>query len=543
MRATKGRKIWATSGFLFLVVALIGVLVLTACAGGGGNGGNGATPRPRPWVLKFARATTGIGGGLGIDPGTSSEGTSPGLQADWLTSWEWDGEAFQRVPVIATSWEFNRDTMTTDHWIRTDVPFHNGDFVTAEDIKFSMDRYFDPDVVGPEWAAINDRFVNRVEIVAPDHIRTYWDEWNWAYVLSNSGVPLVPKDYIEGLIADLGNLEGWTEWAEQPVTTGAFKVADWERDSYVHLVKAFDEHFYHGVPPFDEVYVYVVVEPSTRLAMLKAGEVDIANIPPAMVSDVENDPNLTLAWSRYSSPWCVRFYDVFLGGMGPLTKDKVRQAIKLAIDREGIGEYVFHGALEPWGSFYPPYHIAYREREPDPYDPEEAQRLLEEAGYLDGFDIVFSYPLDREAESQALVASLADVGIRAEATGIEPTTWATMLWTNQHIGMGYIHQPWWGGSSVFDIGQFVNDWGAQGTRDSPEIEAAWEAQNAATTEEEYILTCQAAEDVLFDLDCQMVVWAVHGAYGYTNDTIESWEPTMGSELDQNLFRVTLKKYM
>jgi len=45
------------------------------------------------------------------------------------------------------------------------------------------------------------------------------------------------------------------------------------------------------------------------------------------------------------------------------------------------------------------------------------------------------------------------------------------------------------------------------------------------------------------LDCQMVVWAVHGAYGYTNDTIESWEPTMGSELDQNLFRVTLKKYM
>jgi peptide/nickel transport system substrate-binding protein len=431
-----------------------------------------------------------------------------------------------------------------DYWIRTDVPFHNGDLVTAEDVKFSLDRYLDPDVVGPEWAAINDRFLNRAEIVAADHIRMYFDEWNWAYALSTSGAPVVPKKYIENLVANLGKVEGWTAWAEQPVTTGAFKVVDWERDSYVHLVKAFDEHFYHGVPPFDEAYVYVVVEPSTRLAQLKAGEVDIANIPPSNVLDVKNDPKLSLVWSKYSSPWCVRFYDVFTPETpSPLQDPDVRKAIKLGIDREGIAENVFQGAFEPWGSFYPPYHIGYRERDPDPYDPTEAKRLLTEAGYPDGFDIVFSYPLDRQAESLAVIASLAQVGIRAEAKGYEPTTWATMLWNNQHVGMGYIHQPWWAGSSVFDIGDFVNGWGAQGTRWSPEIRAAWEAQNAATTEEEYTQTCQAAEDVLFGLDCQMVVWAVHGAYGYTNKTIKSWEPTQGSELDQSLFRVTLKEYL
>jgi len=540
MRDMKGRKSWVTVGFLVFVVALIGALVLTACAPSDGNGGNGGTPRPRPWVLRFARATTGIGANIGIDPMAGAYSYNA-LQSESLI--HFDRDTLQRVPGIATSWEFNREEMYIDYWLRDDVRFHNGDLVTAEDVKFSWDRCFDEDVVGG-WVTIFERFVDSVEVVAADQVRIYVKEWMWSYFAEGGGPPIIPKNYIEDLVEDLGKEGGWAEWAENPVLTGPFKVVDWELDSYVHLVKAFDEHWYYGAPPFDEAYINVVVEPATRLAMLKAGEVDIANVPPANVPDVESDPNLTLVMSEYSSPWMVRLYDAFYPGEpSPLLDPNVRRAVSLAIDREGIGENVLHGTHEPWGSFYPPYHIGYRYREPDPYDPDEARRLLEEAGYPDGFDTIFSYPLDRAGESQAVIASLADVGIRAEATGIEPTTWAMMLWTNDHRGMGYIHQPWWGGSTYFDIGQLVYDWGAQGFRDSPEIAAAYDAQIAAPTIEEYIQACKAAEDVFWGLDGQIVLWAVHGAYGYTNDTIEDWQPTRGGELDQNFMYVTMEEYM
>ena len=541
MRVMKNRKSWMTVGFLVFVVALIGALVLTACAPSG-NGGNGRTPRPRPWVLKFARATTGIGGTIGIDPMTSSSYSINALQSESLI--HLDRETLQRGPGIATSWEFNREEMYIDYWLRDDVRFHNGDLVTAEDVKFSWDRCFYEELVSG-WATILERFVDSVEVVAEDQVRIYVNEWSWSYFAESGGPPIIPQDYIEDLCGgDITNAEGWIEWAENPVLTGPFKVVDWELDNYAHLVKAFDEHWYYGAPPFDEAYIYVVVEPSTRLAMLKAGEVDIANIPPANVPDVENDPNLTLVMSEYSSPWMIRFYDVFYPSEpSPLLNPDVRRAVSLAIDREGIAENVFSGTFEPWGSFYPPYHVAYRYREPDTYDPDEAQRLLEEAGYPDGFDTVFSYPLDRAAESEAVIASLVDVGIRAEATGYEPTTWATMLWTDQHRGMGYIHQPWWGGSTYFDIGQLVYDWGAQGTRNSPEIAAAYDAQVAAPDLEAYTLACQAAEDVFWELDCQIVLWAVHGAYGYTNDTIEDWQPWPGGELDQNFMYVTMEEYL
>jgi len=536
MRVTKSKRIWATSGFLFLVAALIAALALTSCAGGGGNGGNG---EPSPPVLKFARATTGIGGAVGIDPMTNGEGSSSALQSEALV--HYDRETLQQIPGIATSWEMNHDEMYIDYWIRTDVPFHNGDLVTAEDVKFSWDRCFYEDLVGG-WAPVLENFVDSIEVIAPDQIRINSKMWSWSFVAGAGGPPIIPKDYIEDLCGgDITDVDGWTEWAEQPVLTGPFKVVDWERDSYVHLVKAFDEHWFYGAPPFDEAYIYVVVEPATRLAMLKAGEVDIANIPPPNVPDVESDPNLTLVWSEYSSPWMIRLYDVFYPSeASPLLDPDVRRAVSLAIDREGIAENVFAGCFEPWGSWYPPYHVGYTYREPDPYDPDEAQRLLEEAGHPDGFDIVFSYPLDRAAGSQAVIASLADAGIRAEATGIEPTTWANMLYNEEHRGMGYIHQLWWGGSTWFDIGDLIWGWGGQGTRDSLEIAQAYNTQLFAETVEEYIQTCKAAEDVLWELDFQIPVWAVHGAYGYTNDTIESWEPTQGSELDQNFMYVTMK---
>ena len=523
----KGRKRWITGGFLFLVVALIGALVLTACGGGGGNGGNGGNGEtPRPWIVRYGYPTTGIGGVVGIDPSTTIAGIVSVQTAESL--FRGDPDTLEVVPSLATSFEAGPSHFYVDYTIRQGVKFHNGDLMTAEDVKFSYDKMHDYDLV-EALAPVYDRFIDRVEIIDTDKVRVYFKEWSWNWLTSSPVI--IPKNYIEDV--------GWEEWAEEPVLTGPFKIVDWERDVYAHLVKAFPEegHWYYGTdfPNYDELYIYSVVEPSTRLAMLKAGELDASHVPPANIPDVENDPNLTLTTSKYSSAWDVIFYDRF-DPFSPFYDPDVRRAVSLAIDREGIAENVMHGAVEPWGSYWAPYTLGYRYREPDPYDPDEAQRLLEEAGYPDGFDTYFAFPLDQQLISDAVMASLADVGIRAESRGYEPTTWGTMLYVDQHIGMGYIHLPGWYGRTNPDAiwGDEIYSWGAQVSRDIPEVEDIFDQMVMAANEEELEQAAWAAEDLTFELEWKIPVWAIHASFAY-GPTIENWNPGWpGDEYTQNL---------
>ncbi len=528
MRDIKGRKKWVTSGFLFLVAALITALALTSCAGGGGNG-----EEPEQRIVKYGFPTTGLGGYIGIDPNSAQYIVG---QACSDTLIKRDPATRALVPGLATSWEANRDELYVDYVLRQDVKFQNGDPFTAEDVQYSIERMKDPDIAGPSDAALYDDFIGEVEIIDDYHVRVHYKQWAWGSLTVSPWI--VPMNYIEE--------EGLEEWAEEPVLTGPFKIVDWERDISVHFVKAFPEegHWYYGsdTPNYDELYIYSIVEPSTRLAMLKAGELDAAQVPPANIPDVENDPNLTMVMSEYGSAYWIIFYDMDLPGPSPLQDPNVRKAVSLAIDRAGIAENVFFDTYEPWGSYYAPYMLGYRYRDPDPYDPDEARRLLEEAGYPDGFDTVFSYPLDYTQQSQAVIASLANAGIRAEAQGLEPTTWGTMLYNEELTGMGYLHVPWWGGNYYPDVvfGQEVMDWASAFAKRIPEIGAAFGNMLFLTeTMEELEQAAWEAEDVFFELGYKIPVWAIHAAYAY-GSTIDSWQPEMGEPQHPNLVYIKYK---
>jgi len=535
MRDMKGRKGWVTGGLVVLVVALVGALVLTACAPSDGNGGNGYEPPPRPWIVRYGYPTAGLGGSIGIDPETTTAGIVGIQTAESLH--RVDPNTHEVVPSLAASWELAPDHSYIDYFIREGVMFHNGDIMTTEDVKFSWERCFDEDLVGGT-ATVMKRFIDSVEIIGDDQVRVYIKEWTWS-VLTSSPI-IVPKYYIA--------VEGWEGWADQPVLTGPFKIVDWERDVYVHYEKAFPEegHWYYGtdIPNYDELIIYSVVEPSTRLAMMKAGELDAAHVPSANIPDVEDDPNLTVVMAEYSRCWNIIFWDMYhLESPSPFNDPDVRRAVSLAIDREGIAENVYHGTYEPWGSYWSPNIIGYRYREPDPYDPDEARRLLEEAGYPDGFDTYFSYPLGEDVESSAVIACLSEVGIRAEAQGYEPLTWGTMKWSAQHTGMGYLHIPWWGGSRYPDsvFGAEIYDFG--GVVDIPgeeEIEDAFDQLTNALTEEELIEAAWAAEDVYFEVNYKIPVWAIHTAFAY-GPTIENWDPSWPDDaMNQNLITVQYK---
>ena len=522
MRDTKGSKRWFNVGTAILVVVVIGLLVLMACDGGG-NGGNGT---PRPWTVRYGYPTTGIGGIVGIDPATTVAGIVSVQTAESL--FRGDPDTLEVVPSLATGYEVAENLSYIDYTIRQGIKFHNGDNVTAEDVKFSYDRMHDYDLV-EALSLIYDRFIDHVEIIGTYQVRVHFNEWSWNWLTSSPVI--IPKNYIEDV--------GWEEWAEEPVLTGPFKIVDWQRDLYVHYEKAFPEegHWYYGtdVPNYDELRIWSVVEPTTRLAMLKTGELDASHIPPANIPDVENDPNLISATSEYSSAWSVIFYD-WANNESPLSDPDVRRAVSLAIDREAIAENVMNGAVEPWGSYWAPYTLGYRYREPDPYDLVEAQNLLAGAGYPEGFTTTFAFPLDQQLASEAVIASLANAGINAVTTPYEPTTWGMMLYNDEHVGMGYIHLPGWYGRTYPDSiwSDEVYGWAAQVSRDIPEVADIFDQMVTAANEEELEQAAWAAEDLVFELEWKIPVWAIHAVFAY-GPTIENWNPGWpGDEYTQNL---------
>jgi len=504
MTTVNGRKRWVAVGFLVLVVALVGALMLTAC-GDGGNGPSG------PSTVEYGYPSTGLGGHMGIDPQSTTAGIV-GVHT---------AETLHGTPGLAESWELAPNITYIDYVIRDGIKFHNGDEMTVEDVKFSWDRCFNSSLVGTGLTQVMNRFIDHVEIIDDDEVRVYLKEWTMS--LLESSPVIVPKNHIEEV--------GWEAWANSPVLTGPFKIKFWTRDVSVWYEQAFAEegHWYWGTdtPNYDELIIHSVVEPTTRLAMLKTGELDAAHVPTTLIPDVESDPDLTLVTSEYSRCWNIIFYDMINVGVNasPLLDPDVRRAVSLAINREDIAENVFHGAYEPWGSYWSPNILGYRENAPDPYNPTEAISLLDTAGYPDGFETVFSYPQGEDTASAAVISCLDDVGITATAQPYEPVMWGTMKWNGEHTGMGYLHIPWWGGSYYPDsiFGGEIYDWGP-GAVDIPvEIWDAFDELTNATTVGALEEAAWAAEDAYFEAGYKIPVWAIHAALAY-GPTVESWNP-------------------
>jgi len=526
MRDTKGRKSWATGGFLVLVAVLVGVLVLTACAPSDGNGGNGTPPPPRPWIIRFGCPTTFMGAN-GLDP---HSGVRVSLRANYCEELITKDQVTGAVlPGLATGWEVAPDWSYIDYFIREGVMFHNGDLMTAEDVKFSFERAMSEDINPLEWYYLEDQIAS-VEIIGAYHVRVHLKKPAPGLLEGTPGI--VPKNYIEEV--------GDEEFGLEPVGTGPFRVVDWKADEYVHMM-AIEDHWRHN-PNYDELIFMTVLEPATRFAMLLAGELDIAIISPANVPDVDANPNLTRVMSTHSLMWGIIFYDLGRpNDPSPWHDPLVRKAASLAIDREGIAENVLFGTHIPWGSYFAPYVLGYRDREPDPYDPDEARRLLAEAGYPDGFDTLFNYSNDRRLESEAIVANLNAVGIRATAVELEPMTWVIGHFYGTHLGIGYTYIPWWNGY-IHPVISFGGEIGVREPvgRNYEEILEAYDNLLWSVTEEEIIQAAWAAEDLFWELGYKIPVWAVCGVYSY-GPTIEWWQPLPGMEHSSGLEYIRYKE--
>jgi peptide/nickel transport system substrate-binding protein len=309
---------------------------------------------------------------------------------------------------LAQSWSVAEDGLSYDFVLRKGVSFHNGEPVTAEDVKFSFERYR-----GAAHGLLKER-VAGVDTPDPQHIRFRlkdpWPDFLTFYAEASGAGWIVPKKYVEK-VGDDG-------FKKAPVGAGPYKFVSFNPG--VELVlEAFDQ-YWRKPPSVKRLVLRVIPDEATRLAALKRGEVDIAySIRAELAEELVRTPGLTLKPTVIQAPFWLYFADQF-DPKSPWHDQRVRQATGLAIDYKTINQALTLGHSLITGSIIPENFEFYWKPPAPVYDPEKARQLIAEAGYPNGFDAGF-YTCDVSYGNlgEAVLNNLAAVGIRAKLRPLE----------------------------------------------------------------------------------------------------------------------------
>ena len=312
------------------------------------------------------------------------------------------------APSLAESWTASEDALTYEFVVRRGAKFHNGDDVTAEDVKFSFERYR-----GAAHKVLKDR-VAAVEIPDAQRVRFKlkqpWPDFLTFYVGATGAGWIVPKKYVER-VGDEG-------YRKAPVGAGPYKFVSFTPGQELTL-EAFDQ-YWRKTPSVRRLVFRVIPDEATRLAALKRGEVDIAySIRGELAEELQRTKGLTLKPTVIQATFWLYFADQW-DPKSPWHDQRVRLAARLAIDYKTINQALTLGHSKVTGSIIPENFEYYWQPPTPTYDPAEARQLLAEAGYPRGFD-AGDYFCDIAYANlgEAVLNNLQAVGIRATLRPLE----------------------------------------------------------------------------------------------------------------------------
>ena len=365
-----------------------------------------------------------------------------------------DPETEEPTPGLATSWEMSDDGMSWTFEIREGVPFHEdwGE-VTAEDVAYSIEKIISEEsIAGP--AGSMRKLIESVEAAdtytAVVHMLVPFPELVRGYLTDANQTVIVCKEYVESVGEEEANLH--------PIGTGAYTLAEEHQQAQPVVLKVVEgvENHWRVTPEFETITFLNVPEEATRVAMLLAGEVDLAPISYDSIETIEAAEGLHIASVPRNWSPLIRFGgimdpevnpDLYVAE-NPWNDVRVRQALNYAVDKEAIAKEIFHGQAEPGGSSMPvpPFF----DLEPYPYDLDKAKDLLAEAGYPDGFPITLKTFTTNPGAELPLIGEA--VALYWEAIGLDvtinQTDWGTVrgewtggqaldyVWTHRGLAFG-----------------------------------------------------------------------------------------------------------
>jgi peptide/nickel transport system substrate-binding protein/oligopeptide transport system substrate-binding protein len=324
------------------------------------------------------------------------------------------------IPNLAESFAVSPDGLTFTFKLRPGVKFQNGRALTAEDVRYSIDRVVDPKTKSPgqeffgSIVGFSDRAggkSDRLEGVRAidDHtveFKLAHPDASFLQILAINFSFVVPREEVEKAAGDFG---------KHPVGTGAFKLQEWLPGQQIVLARNPD-YFKKGLPHLDKVVVKVGIDPLTAMLQFEKGDVDVLGngIPPAKFTEAMNDPkykNNVITDSRL-----ITRYITMKTTMKPFDDKRVRQAVNYAVNKARIVQLI-NGRADVTNQILPPAMAGYdKDYKGYSYDPQKAKELLGQAGYANGFSTeLYATNTDPDPRiAQSIQQDLANVGIKVD---------------------------------------------------------------------------------------------------------------------------------
>ncbi|MBI4766362.1 MAG: ABC transporter substrate-binding protein [Deltaproteobacteria bacterium] len=429
-----------------------------------------------------------------------------------------DGKSF--LPALAKTWKVSPDWKFIEFDLRNDVPFHNGEMVTAQDIKYSLETYMRSElryVHGKLWqknikevvAESPTKLKIHMNIADPGLIGRLW----W-------GAGIFPKAYREK-VGDKG-------FAEKPIGAGPFKWVGYKQDQYWQ-VEAVKSH-YRKTPEIKSLKLIFVQDHSTRLAMLQAREADIVDLAQANIPMVKSSKDLRIVYSMYPNLTNLLMCDLqFPNEPSPFLDRRVRTAASLAIDRKAICEKVLFGSAEPYGEILSPITMGHDPSiKPDSYDPERAKKLLAEAGFPKGFNTTINTTPTAKFWVEAIAANLNEVGIKTKIDIYEGGAWQALIHGKK--ARGIITAGAWHHAELHAAAD-MSDWLTSmpwSFHTPPEVEKVITEGAMAIKDRDVIAVGKKISKTIREAQYRIILWAIHNPYG-VGPKIKHWQPITGSQ--------------
>ncbi len=333
-------------------------------------------------------------------------GASEGKELFYDSLLQWD-QQINVLPALADEWS-TPDAKTYLFKLKKGVKFHSGKELDAEDVKYSVELQAKPPAPGvaapyyPLVASVEamDKYTAKFNMTGPDPTLIGWIAWS-------RYSSIVPKGFYESGKNVTAEADG----------TGPFKLVKYTPNDQIVMTKNPD-FWQKGVPYLDDLTFKILPDESTRVAALRSGQVDGADVSADTARTLKRDANLVVLRGITSSP---RVLQLTIKGDGKPWGDKrVRQAMSKAIDRQDLIDKVYGGDAELTGPIAPGYgnwplsndalKKAYA------YDPDGAKKLLADAGFKDGFEFQINTlaAADYPALAQVLQDQLKKVGIQVK---------------------------------------------------------------------------------------------------------------------------------
>jgi peptide/nickel transport system substrate-binding protein len=378
------------------------------------------------------------------------------------------------VPAMAEKFEFDPTTGIWTFHIRHGIKFHNGDPLTAADVKFSIDRFGDTSISKNPWSRYISSSYNKKETKIIDDYTVQFipDHPELQQGIVFAQVMIYPQKYFESLGHDGYNL--------QPVGTGPWKFVSLVSKTKLTLQANTD--YWGQKPAFKSLVETLVPEQSTRIAMLQSGDADTifpqTGIDFTRIAQLKSQGFKTVNLGLPSA-YTLAFQATWLPSAGPTGDIRVRQAMSYALNRPEISQTWFSGFAKPGGMFFMleggngvPKGFGWSpDLLPTPYDAAQAKQLLADAGYPGKFadpTIHIFCPPYQQDFMQVLIGYWQAVGLQVKLEVVDMSVYYGMLFNRPKEGDKNVGWLWpWTSPGVmnatYHCANMYTTWGIHGT--------------------------------------------------------------------------------